>query len=219
MLLIGVFDIIRKLFLIRKLPCDHVQTTRSGSSRRSPDVANEQILVRVWAWRCASVDQVSVIELYTSSPFTEFSFRTDFSTDLERLTKEIDIESITFSINWWSVPRSNMTGRKWSFTDRKRLSDEEPSTLRNWSTKNGVLRGLLGPFTDQITDTRATGRKGCPFTSRFKQFFNGTLVKSPEEENCIHRYSSSFLTWSGWSKCLKITFQVKHGGTYEATNG
>ena len=86
-----------------------------------------------------------------------------------------------------------MTARNWSFTDRKRLSDEDPSTFGNRSTKSGTLRGLLGPFTDQITNIRAARRKGCPFTTRFKQFFNGTLVKNPEEGNCLRWYSFSFL--------------------------
>ena len=107
------------------------------------------------------------------------------------------------------IPRSNMTARKWSFTDRKRLSDEDSSTLGNRSTKSGSLRGLLGPFTDQTTNIRAARRKGCPFTTRFKQFFNGTLVKSPEVGNCLRWYSFSFLPWSRWSKYLKIPLQKR----------
>ena len=87
-----------------------------------------------------------------------------------------------------------MTARKWSFTDRKRLSDEDPSTLGNRSPQNGYLGSLLGPFTERNAETHAADREGCPFTRCFKRFFNGILVKSPEVGNCFRRYSSSLLT-------------------------
>ena len=107
------------------------------------------------------------------------------------------------------LPRSNMTARKWSFTDRKRLSDEDPSTLGSRSPQNGSLRSLLGPLTERNTETHAADRKGCPFTRRFKRFFNGTLVKSREEDNRSHQYSPSFGTCARWSEYLTIILQER----------